>query len=132
MLNKIKKELINNSFIAINNDYDAEYLSKQIIKVIDVIKESNADGDITYKELENILIELIDSIFNILKNYCKSNYSLPELIVKIIKYVYYSPDGLDNPNISFVPDIIEEELEAILFNNILPVAAKALTFAIKI
>ena len=47
------------------------------------------------------------------------------LIVDLVKDIYYSEEGLNNPDIPVIPDWLEDNMEAGLFDFSLPMVAKA-------
>ena len=127
MLNEIEKELIESPATIIEDAGTAESAAEEIFEVVKAVKDAKYDGSISFSEMKDIAGELVDAAAKTVTEYSSGRQGAAELVVKIVKDLYYSPEGLNNPDISWIPDGLEDRLEDVFFDFVLPVAAKAAT-----
>jgi len=106
-------------------------LQDEILDTVQKFKEARADGDISWSDIMDVIAELGQDIVAVIK--AKSDMSenqLAETLVAILKEVYFSPEGFNNPSITFLPDWVEDHIEDFLFEYVLPFSLKFIISAV--
>jgi hypothetical protein len=109
------------------SDENADKLSAEVRETIQVIKEARSDGELSFDEITEIMRELAEDVGACLQSYVTmTSDQFVIILVKLFKEIYYNSEALDNPDIPYVPEWIEKNMEAALFDYIMPVVARTL------
>lgn len=104
---------------------DVKPMRDEIMETIKTIKDSRADGDITFVEIVDIFCELGQDIISVIK--AKSSMSeneLVDIVSSILKEAYFSEEGLNNPSLTFLPNWVEDNVEEFIFDYAIPLILK--------
>jgi len=119
------QEFITNTILPLLKDnYDADTvpeLMKALDEVSAKIKDSYADTKISTSEAMGIITEVYDVV--IASRFILSiekNEDIREVVIQIIKEIYYGENFLGNPDLKWLPDWIETKIEDYFFSSILP------------
>ena len=93
--------------------------------VAEAFRESFADSEFSLDDLKGIMRELTEAVTCTLMAVANAKDGIGMLVVDLVKKIYYSEEGLNNPDIPFIPDWLEGNLEAGLFDFALPMVTKA-------
>lgn len=120
-LTKEVADLIGNNLSS--SDYETNKLSiiNQIDSLLTTIRTSYLDKKYTIEEITDLIKEISITISHIVKisnNLTKEQFK--QLILEIIKKIYFNPEGLNNPSLTFLPNFIEDKVEKQIFNVIIP------------
>jgi hypothetical protein len=132
MKEEITQKLIESTATSITTEEEAKIFVDEILDVVDAIKIASTDSEITFDEVKNILIETCEAIISTLEEIATCDEGIAMLVVELLKDIYYDPRGFDDPDIPYVPDWLEIDLEKAFFDFALPMVAKAITSLVRI
>ena len=114
------KSILKDSNIDVNSK-EAYDIEKRVKEIVADFKKAIEDGKLEFADDVKLLYDVAELVVHVIVE--DKNISLVEvqpLAEKLLDYIYFSPEGLNNPNISWLPDWLEDPLERELFHKVLP------------
>ncbi len=100
---------------------EVEKVMAEVAEVIKDIKEAGADESYSFSEIMKIIMSVIDVIKEATFITDIENVEdAANIVIEILKEVYFGEEFLNNPNISLIPDFIEDKIENTVFDYVLP------------
>jgi len=129
-LEEILKQAIDLSDFFENNsrksNAEISNIIKELLDVSKAVKEAKKDGKFSISEIIKILTEVIDLVTKTeLIKKLKSDKKY-DIIISILREIYFGEDFFGNPDIPYIPNFIENKLEEMLFDLVLPGVVKAI------
>ena len=119
-MNKGLREILEKSVIDVNSK-EAKDIEKRVKEIVADTKLAIADGKLNFADDAKLLYDVAELVVHIIVEDKKMPIDeVQPLAEELMDYIYFSPEGLDDPNISFLPDWLEEPVEKELFHHILP------------
>ena len=125
MKEKLREMLVKSPAVKIATAEEAESFAEEIMDVAEAFRKSFEDGEFSLVDLKIVMSEMTKAVTDTLMPVTTAKDGIVMLIFDLVKKIYYSEEGLNNPDIPVIPDWLEDNLEAGLFDFALPMVAKA-------
>ena len=114
------REILEDSHINFDSK-EAKDIDTRVREIVADAKLAIKKGKLDFANDAKLLYDVAELVVHIIVE--DKNMPIDEvqpLAEELLDYIYFSPEGLDDPNISFLPDWLEEPVEKELFHHILP------------
>ena len=131
-LSKEVKDLVENTLpsqIYSTNKLD---IDNKIDSLLSTIKTSYGDKKLSIEEITELIKEIsviVCEIVKISNNLDEDKFV--QLILDIVTKIYFSENGLNNPDLTFLPNIVENKIENIILKDIIPRITKEIYHKLK-
>lgn len=131
-LSKEVKDLVENTLpsqIYSTNKLD---IDNKIDSLLVTIKTSYEDKKLSIEEITELIKEISTITYEIVKisnNLDEDKFV--QLVLDIVTKIYFSENGLNNPDLTFLPNIVENKIENIILKDIIPRITKEIYHKLK-
>lgn len=114
------KEKTKVNLVEVNEELSNK-LKEEVFEAIEVAQDAVADGKISINEVIQIVIELAEIVQVAIEAHdILEEEEIKSLVINTLKEIYFSEDGLGDPDIAYIPNFIEGKIENAIFDLVLP------------